>query len=162
MNRVDNLINFLIDILSYGFLDALTVCFIAYTINYKDISLSDIIKQAFCVDIILCIINLICPLAIYSQLFMSLGVAIFFILYNKEYSLNKYLIYCCPVIAISILEFFIAHIVDNIFSIELLFGVVNSFYRLCAYGLAKSIVFIIFYTWRRIRMKIVLGGVVRR
>lgn len=162
MNRVDNLINFLIDILGYGFLDALIVCFVAYTINYKDISLSDIIKQAFCVDIILCITNLICPLAIYSQLFMSLGVAIFFILYNKEYGLNKYLIYCCPVITISILEFFIAHIVDNIFSIELLSGVVNSFYRLCAYGLAKSIVFIIFYTWRRIRMKIVLGGVVRR
>lgn len=159
---MDNLINFLIDILSYGFLDALTVCFVAYTINYKDISLSDIIKQAFYVDIILCIINLICPLAIYSQLFMSLGVAIFFILYNKEYSLNKYLMYCCPIIAISILEFFIIYIANNILNMELLSDSVNSFYRLCAYGLAKSIVLIIFYMWRRIHMKIVIGGVVRR
>lgn len=156
------LINFIIDVLGYGFIDSMILCFMAYTINYRDIKFLDIFKQAIYIDAIICITIIICPTAIYSQILMALFTGLFFMLYNKNYTIIDYAKYCLPIIIMSIFEFFSIYLINNILEAMLLSDAVNSFYRICIYLGAKLIELIIFYMWRRIHMKVVIGGIVRR
>lgn len=156
------LINFIIDVLGYGFIDSMILCLMVYTINYRDIKFLDIFKQAIYIDAIICITTIICPTAIYSQILMALFTGLFFMLYNKNYTIIDYAKYCLPIIIMSIFEFFSIYLTNNILETMLLSDAVNSFYRICIYLSAKLIELIIFYMWRRIHMKVVIGGIVRR
>lgn len=159
---MDNLINFLIDFLFYGFIDALVLCFMAYTINYKKLHLKEIMAQAAFIDVIICLISVICPFTGYSQILMALSTAAFFILYNKEYSIIKYIKYCAPILIMSVFEFISTFAVNGLLNSNLLSEAINSFYRISCYTISKVLQIIIFCMWRRLHMKVVLGGIVRR
>lgn len=160
---METITDFLIDLLLYGFIDAFVVYYFTAVFNNITVDFSGKdFKHITILDFLMCLVSLLCPFVFYSQFLSSLASGALFMFRTKKTDIVSYGMYCLPVVILGTFEYLAVYLFNGLLNQSILAISINSQYRIIIYIALKAFEAAVIFIWRRISMKLVVGGIVRR
>lgn len=160
---MDRILNLLIDIFFYGFIDSIIIYLYIKNFNNEfSVKIKETSKNALCISILISLCSLFIPIVSVSQICMAIVVSLYFRFIIKKNILKTIMCVLISITFIFIFEncfgIFVGYLVNqSIFTLEL-----NNIYRLTSYAVAKIIEIGIYLVWRKIAMKVSLAATTKR